>query len=496
MNAFTNFKNTYEGLPKAFYSKVKLSPVRNPRLLLLNHELADELGLPLELLESEEGIQVLSGNRPINGEYGLSQAYAGHQFGHFTMLGDGRAVMIGEQLTPSGELYDLQLKGSGRTPYSRRGDGRATLPAMLREYLISEGMNGLGIPTSRSLAVVETGERVLREKDFQGAILTRVAKSHLRIGTFQYGAALGSEEELKSLADYAILRHYKECMEEKNPYWCLLEKVVTRQAKLIAAWQSKGFIHGVMNTDNMTISGETIDYGPCAFMDEYSENTVFSSIDNYGRYAYGNQPKMGIWNLTRLAEALLPLLHEDRERSIYLAEGVLSSYDRVYRDTWLAEMAGKIGLDKPDEKHRSLIQKLFALMEKESLDFTNTFLGLMEDLMVEQGLLLERVHTFKEDSEIQGWKPAWKDLLQNSGRASSDIIQTMKSRNPRFIPRNHLVEEALKKYSENGDDTAFKELLSRVMDPYRHGRGLNEKDLKYQQPGPKDGKPYKTYCGT
>ena len=496
MNGFKNFKNTYEDLPKSFYSKVKLSPVRNPRLVLLNRDLAEELGLPLDLLESEEGIQVLSGNASINGEYGLSQAYAGHQFGHFTMLGDGRAVMIGEQLAPSGELYDLQLKGSGRTPYSRRGDGRATLPAMLREYLISEGMNGLGIPTSRSLAVVETGERVLREKDFQGAVLTRVAKSHLRIGTFQYAAALGSEEELKKLADYAILRHYKECRDEENPYRCFLERVVTRQAKLIATWQSKGFIHGVMNTDNMTISGETIDYGPCAFMDEYGQNTVFSSIDTYGRYAYGNQPKIGIWNLTRLAEALLPLLHEDRERSIYLAEGVLAKYERVYRKIWLTEMAGKIGLDKPEENHRGLIQELLDLMEKESLDFTNTFLGLMEDLMVEQGLLAERVHSFKEDSEIQGWKASWKELLNNSGRASSEIIQIMKSRNPRFIPRNHLVEEALQKYSVNGEDTAFKELLSRVKDPYRNDRGVTEKDLKYQQPGPKDGKPYKTYCGT
>lgn len=496
MNDFANLKNSYEDLPSLFYTKVRLSPVSNPKLILLNRQLAEKLGLSIKLLESKEGVQVLSGNTFAKGEYALSQAYAGHQFGHFTMLGDGRALMLGERVTPSGYIYDLQLKGSGKTPYSRGGDGRGTLSSMLREYIISEAMHGLGVPTSRSLAVVGTGELVHREKVFPGAILTRVAASHIRVGTFQYAASKGSKEDLKKLADYSILRHYKDCTQGDDRYLCFYRKVVASQARLIAKWQSKGFIHGVMNTDNMTISGETIDYGPCAFMDEYKKNTVFSSIDIYGRYSYGNQAKIGAWNLARLGEALLPLFHENKEKSIELGEEALGTYYMIYNRSWLNEMVGKIGFDKGKDEYREIITSLLSIMEKEKLDFTNTFLGLMEEYMINQGLCEKSFHVFKDDSAIQSWKKTWEDMLKKSGKTPAEIIEIMKSVNHRFIPRNHLVEQALDDYENNGDNRGFENLLGKVTEPYRHDEKSITEDLKYQNPGPKRSKPYKTYCGT
>ncbi|MCL9797606.1 YdiU family protein, partial [Frankia sp. AgKG'84/4] len=331
-----NFDNSYARLPKSFFTSLNPTPVRSPKLIILNDSLAASLGLNAEALQSETGVAVLAGNQIPEGASPLAQAYAGHQFGHFNMLGDGRALLLGEQMTPLDERFDIQLKGPGRTPYSRGGDGRATLGPMLREYIISEAMHALGIPTTRSLAVVTTGEPVIRETALPGAILTRVAVSHLRVGTFQYAAKWGTVEELRILADYALKRHFPDIDTDENRYLPLLQEVIKRQAGLIAKWQLVGFIHGVMNTDNMTISGETIDYGPCAFMDEYDPATVFSSIDTGGRYAYGNQPNIGGWNLARFAEALLPLLHADQEQAVKLAQDAISEFPELYHHNWLA----------------------------------------------------------------------------------------------------------------------------------------------------------------
>jgi uncharacterized protein YdiU (UPF0061 family) len=337
-----NFDNSYARLPKLFFTSLNPTPVRSPKLIFLNKPLAASLGLNAKSLKSEDGAAVLAGIQIPEGASPLAQAYAGHQFGHFTKLGDGRAILLGEQITPQGERFDIQLKGSGRTPYSRGGDGRAALGPMLREYIISEAMYALGIPTTRSLAVVTTGESIFRETELPGAILTRVASSHLRVGTFQYVANWGTVEELRTLADYTISRHYPEIEADENRYLSLLQEVIKRQAALISKWQLVGFIHGVMNTDNMTISGETIDYGPCAFMDTYDPATVFSSIDIQGRYSYGNQPYIGGWNLARFAETLLPLLHEDEKQAVNLAQDAISNYSELYRRNWLAGMRAKL----------------------------------------------------------------------------------------------------------------------------------------------------------
>ena len=345
-------------------------------MIIFNDSLATSLGLDVQALKSEEGLAVLAGNRIPEGALPLAQAYAGHQFGHFAMLGDGRAMLIGEQITPLGERFDIQLKGSGRTPYSRGGDGRAALGPMLREYIISEAMHALGIPTTRSLAVVTTGESIIRETDLPGAILTRVAASHLRFGTFQYVAKWGTDEELRSLADYALQRHFPEIEADESRYLALLQEVIKRQAALVAKWQLVGFIHGVMNTDNMTISGETIDYGPCAFMDTYDPATVFSSIDIQGRYAYGNQPNIVGWNLARFAETLIPLLHEDYAEGAKLAQDAISDFPEQYHSNWLTGMRAKLGLFNEEKQDESLIEDLLRMMEKYHADYTNTFRAL------------------------------------------------------------------------------------------------------------------------
>ena len=339
-----NIDNSYARLPKIFFTRLEKNPVRSPKLIIVNYPLAKSLGLNANALESEDGRAILAGNRMPEGSLPLAQAYAGHQFGHFAMLGDGRALLIGEQITPLGERFDIQLKGSGRTPYSRGGDGRAALGPMLREYIISEAMHSLGIPTTRSLAVVTTGEAVIRESDLLGAIMTRVADSHIRVGTFQYVSKWGTNQDLEALADYTLQRHFPGAGQGENRYLYLLQEVIKRQAVLIAKWQLVGFIHGVMNTDNMAISGETIDYGPCAFMDVYDPKTVFSSIDINGRYAYGNQPSIAAWNLARFAETLLPLLHVNQADAIKLAQGEISNFTEMYHSNWLAGMRAKLGL--------------------------------------------------------------------------------------------------------------------------------------------------------
>ncbi|HYK75312.1 MAG TPA: YdiU family protein [Pseudoneobacillus sp.] len=478
-----NFDNSYASLPKSFFTHHNPTPVRSPKLVILNSQLASSLGLNAEALQSENGVEVFAGNRIPEGASPLAQAYAGHQFGHFTKLGDGRAILIGEHITPKGERVDIQLKGPGRTPYSRGGDGRAALGPMLREYIISEAMHALGIPTTRSLAVVLTGEPVIRETDLPGAILTRVAASHIRVGTFQYVANWCTVEELRNLVDYTIKRHYPDIKADENRYLSLLQELIKRQADLIAKWQLVGFIHGVMNTDNMTISGETIDYGPCAFMDTYDPATVFSSIDREGRYAYGNQPYMGLWNLTRFAESLLPLLHENQDQAIKLAEDALSEFGKLYQTNWFSGMRKKLGLFNEGDEDKSLVEDLLNMMQKYRADYTNTFRALTFDKT--EGTVLFGTPEFSK------WYEQWQARLGKQQKTKESILQLMKDSNPGVIPRNHRVEEALQA-AENGDYSVMERLLLVLSNPYAHSPEQSE---YCTLPEPTN-RPYKTFCGT
>nr|WP_102275163.1 YdiU family protein [Cytobacillus massiliigabonensis] len=479
-----NFDNSYNRLPNSFFSRMSPNPVRDPKLVILNGSLAASLGLDLQELQSEKNVSVFAGNQFPDNASPLAQAYAGHQFGHFTMLGDGRALLIGEQITPEGVRYDIQLKGSGRTPYSRGGDGRAALGPMLREYIISEAMYALGIPTTRSLAVVTTGESIIRETYLPGAILTRVANSHIRVGTFQYASKLSTEENLKILADYTINRHFPEIGLSENRYLSLLLEVINRQAKLIAKWQLVGFIHGVMNTDNMSISGETIDYGPCAFMDTYNPATVFSSIDTRGRYAYGNQPYIASWNLARFAETLLPLLHENEEKALVLAQDAIAQFTDLYQANWLAGMRTKLGIFNVEEQDEDLVKDLLKMMEKYQADFTNTFRSLTFDRK-------EDLVFFGKD-EFNQWAELWQARLQRQQESKEASGQLMRESNPAVIPRNHRVEEALDAAVNEGDFGVMERLLEVVSNPYAH----TEKQAEYcTLPVPSD-RPYRTFCGT
>lgn len=475
-----NFDNSYAHLPETFFTSLSPTPVHSPKLIILNQQLATSLGLNIEMLQSDEGVAELAGNERPKGAAPLAQAYAGHQFGHFTMLGDGRAILIGEQITPFGERFDIQLKGSGKTPYSRGGDGRAALGPMLREYIISEAMHALNIPTTRSLAVVTTGDSIIRETKLQGAILTRVAASHLRVGTFQYAANWGTKEELQMLADYAINRHFPEIETVENRYLLLLEEVMKRQAALIAKWQLVGFIHGVMNTDNMTISGETIDYGPCAFMDTYDPATVFSSIDRHGRYAFGNQPYIAGWNLARFAESLLPLLHKNEEQAIQLAQDVLADFSELYHHNWLQGMRAKLGLFNEEEQDDSLVEDLLSIMQKNQADYTNTF----------------RALTFETDlfetPDYSQWHKRWQERLERQPKSKTSSHQLMMKSNPALIPRNHRVEAALDAAVTYGDYSVMEKLLDALANPYSHTPEQSE----YSAPPPETNIPYQTFCGT
>lgn len=476
------FDNSYARLPELFFTQVDLNPVREPKLIILNEILAESLGLDADILKSEQGIAVFAGNEVPEGALPLAQAYAGHQFGNFTMLGDGRVMLIGEQITPSGERFDIQLKGSGPTPYSRRGDGRAALGPMLREYIISEAMHALGIPTTRSLAVVTTGEAIIRETMLPGAILTRVSSSHLRFGTFQYAANWGTIEELQAIADYAIERHFPEVMENENRYLSFLEEVIKRHASLVTKWQLVGFVHGVMNTDNMTISGETIDYGPCAFMDVYAPTTVFSSIDVQGRYAYANQPSIVGWNLARFAETLLPLLHADDSESMRLAQDALIEFPELYQKNWLSGMRKKLGLYNEEQADESLIVELLKMMDKYEADYTNTFIALTFDRFEGDELF--------GTSEFMQWKALWQERLSRQEETKEAAYQLMRESNPALIPRNHQVEAALKA-AEQGDYEVMKDLLDVLSNPYAH----TSVQANYEKP-PESDEPYQTYCGT
>jgi serine/tyrosine/threonine adenylyltransferase len=485
-NAGWNFDHSYIRLPETFYSVMHPAPVRLPKIALLNAPLAQRLGLNAQALANEEGVAVLAGNRIPQGAVPLAQAYAGHQFGHFTMLGDGRALLLGEQITSQGERFDIQLKGSGITPYSRRGDGRAALGPMLREFIISEAMHALGIPTTRSLAVVTTGETIIRETELPGAILTRVASSHLRVGTFQYAAQWGTIDQLRALAEYTLDRHYPEVKGDgESRYVSLLQEVIRRQARLIAKWQLVGFIHGVMNTDNMSICGETIDYGPCAFMDQYDPGTVFSSIDLHGRYAYGNQPKIGAWNLARFAEALLPLLHEEEDQAVAIAEEAISDYFELYRSDYLAGMRAKLGLFNEEAEDEALIQELLSMMQKYRADYTNTFRALTVDRF-EGGTALFSTAEFAQ------WRERWQERRGRQQEAEAESSQLMRSNNAALIPRNHRVEEALDAAVNQGDYSVVQRLLDVLSRPYEHA----PEQLEYcSLPTPSD-HPYRTFCGT
>jgi len=479
-----NFDNSYTRLPSIFYTSINLNPVRSPKLIMLNESVANSLGLNSNALKSEEAVAIFAGSNNPTGGMPIAQAYAGHQFGHFNMLGDGRALLLGEQITPAHERFDIALKGSGRTPYSRGGDGRAALGPMLREYIMSEAMYALGIPTTRSLAVVTTGEMILRETELPGAVLTRIASSHLRVGTFQYGANFGTDEELRALADYALERHFPNADKAQNRYLTLLQEVIKKQASLIAKWQLVGFIHGVMNTDNMAISGETIDYGPCAFMDTYDPATVFSSIDRQGRYAYGNQPNIGGWNLTRFAESLIPLIHENEEDAIHLAQEALKQYPQLYYANWLAGMRTKLGIFNEEDQDVALIEELLKLMQQYQADYTNTFIALTFDKFTESALF--------STEEFKEWHKNWQARLERQQETKDMSQQLMREHNPAVIPRNHRVEEALEAAVEQEDYSVMERLLEALANPFAHSKEQQE----YTTLPTPSNQPYRTFCGT
>ena len=483
-NKNLKLENTYCELPNIFYSKEIPEKILNPKLVEFNKELAEDLGLDLKFLNSDEGIQYLVGNKLLEGSTPIAQAYAGHQFGHFTMLGDGRAILLGEFISRNGQRFDIQLKGAGKTKYSRGGDGKAALGPMLREYIISEGMYGLKIPTTRSLAVISTGENVIREEILEGALLVRIAKSHIRVGTFQFARNFGDVEDLKKLADYTLNRRFKKDTYEGNSYLYLLKEVINNQAKLISKWQLVGFIHGVMNTDNMTISGETIDYGPCAFMDSYDINTVFSSIDINGRYAYGNQPKIGVWNLTRFAESLLPLLDDDIDNAIKIAEEALSNYGKLYNEYYFNGMRAKLGLFNKEEEDENLILSLLTIMNKFKADYTNTFLNLTLGN-------LEEMSIFKSD-DFKKWYESWQARLAKQNKSRDEIKKLMQSNNPTVIPRNYIVENAIKAAVNNNDYSVINKFLEALKNPYDYSNISEEYSKIPEVPSC----PYKTYCGT
>ncbi|SFL77296.1 protein adenylyltransferase SelO [Nitrosomonas communis] len=478
------FDNSYARLPEFFYARLDPVPVRDPQLAMLNHTLAESLGLDFRMLSEQEAALLFAGNVLPEGSQPIAQAYAGHQYGHFTMLGDGRAILLGEHLTPAGDRFDIQLKGSGQTRFSRRGDGRAALAPMLREYLISEAMHALNIPTTRSLAVVTTGESVIRETLLPGAILTRVAASHIRVGTFEYVARLGNSEAIKILADYTIDRHYPDAATAENAHLALLHNVIQRQASLVAKWMLVGFIHGVMNTDNMTISGETIDYGPCAFMDAYDPNTVFSSIDQHGRYRYSNQPLIAQWNLARFAETILPLLHPDQEQAVALAEEAIHTFSAIFQRHWLTGMRKKLGLFNEEAEDIELIETVLACMQQHQADYTNTFRALAADTMPQDVLF--------QNAEFITWHARWQARLLRQDKSKQASLSLMRAHNPAIHPRNHQVEAALAAATERDDYALLQRLLAAVTDPYSEAPEYQD----YRTPPLPSECVHQTFCGT
>ena len=477
------FDNTYSKLPESMLSRLAPIPVKAPELVILNNSLSKELGLDFSNTSNESLALIFSGNLLPEGSDAIAQAYAGHQFGHFTMLGDGRAIVIGEHFSKNNQKFDIQFKGSGKTPFSRNGDGRAALGPMLREYIISEAIHALNIPTTRSLTVVKTGETVMRETPLIGAILTRVAKSHIRVGTFQYAVISDDKKNLKTLFDYTVDRHYPHIKDSKTPALDLIKTVIEKQTKLVVDWMRVGFIHGVMNTDNMAISGETIDYGPCAFMDTYDPETVFSSIDQQGRYAYFNQPGIAKWNLARFAESLIPLIDDNKDKAIEIATETINSFAELYKKNWFEMMHKKLGLLGEDSKDEGLIIDLLTWMHQNKTDYTNTFCYLMNEKIKEDKIF--------SNQEFISWKQQWQERLKLHNNSPEKSLKLMHAANPLVIPRNHKVEEALEA-ANNDDLSPMKNLLKVLEKPYENQEGISE----YQSPAPASDQKYQTFCGT
>ena len=486
------FQNTYAALPDNFFARVAPTPVDSPRLIKLNRPLAVHLGLDPDRLGSPEGTEILAGKRIPDGADPIAMAYAGHQFGHFVpQLGDGRAILLGEVIDADGVRRDIQLKGSGPTPFSRRGDGRAALGPVLREYIVSEAMAALGIPTTRSLAAVVTGENVMRETPLPGAVLTRIASSHIRVGTFQYFAARGDTEGVRRLADHVIARHYPQAANADRPYHALLEGVIARQAQLIARWMLVGFIHGVMNTDNCSISGETIDYGPCAFMDAYDPAAVFSSIDEQGRYAYANQPRIALWNLTRLAECLLPLFSDQQDKAIEEAQLVLGGFAEAFTATYQAGLRNKLGLFTARDDDPALAQDLLDAMAGNQADFTLTFRRL-SDAALDPGGDAEVRRLFAEPTAYDEWSARWRQRISDEPRDPAARQAAMRSVNPAFIPRNHLIEAVIDAAVNRDDFAPFEQLLVVLSKPYQDQPTL----AGYAEPPKPHQRVLQTFCGT
>ncbi|PMR72865.1 protein adenylyltransferase SelO [Billgrantia endophytica] len=491
---FPSFTLRYARLPGRFFERFDPVPVASPRLVAFNRSLAEELGFDLDAFDREEATVWFAGNVVPTGAEPLAQAYAGHQFGGFVpRLGDGRAVLLGEVTDRAGRLRDIQLKGAGRTPFSRGGDGRAPLGPVLREYLVSEAMQAMGIPTTRALAAVTTGERVMRGLPEPGAILTRVAASHIRVGTFQYFAARGDTEAVRELADHVVSRHYPELgrLSGNERYLALMTAIQARQAALMAKWMGVGFIHGVMNTDNTTVSGETIDYGPCAFMETYDPKTVFSSIDEGKRYAYANQPWIAQWNLARLAETLLPLIDDDQERAVELATETLQAYPARYESEWLAVMRAKLGMEREERGDEALIEALLGVMQEGHADFTLTFRQLCDCARSSAGdtALLE---LFERVEGIEGWLERWRARLAQETLAPADRVRRMRLVNPLYIPRNHRVQQALTAAIDEDDFAPFEALLAVITQPYEEQAGCEA----YTLPASPSERVFRTFCGT
>jgi len=485
------FKNSYTDLGPGFYQAIKPTPVRKPELIIYNQVLADELGLAATTLGSADAA-VFSGNRLPDGAQPLAMAYSGHQFGHFSaQLGDGRALLLGQVVSPAGRSFDIHLKGSGQTAFSRNGDGRAALGPVLREYLVSEAMAKLGVPTTRSLAAVTTGERVVREQLLPGGIITRVASSFVRIGTFEYFLARRDTASIARLADYMIEHHYPQLQDSENPYLALLDVVIEGQAALIAQWMQLGFIHGVMNTDNMSIACETIDYGPCAFMDHYAHDRVFSSIDHQGRYAYNNQANIGLWNLSRFAECLLPLIDDDTDAAVETATIHLEQFAASYQQQWLTGMTAKLGLNTKQPSDKTLIENLFAIMDNSNADFTLTFhqLSLLELDNANDAAILA---LFDDAEKFSQWLEQWRRRLREEGSKDNERQAMMRKVNPVYIPRNHLIETAIRAAEDQGDFSVFHSLHEVLQNPFEVQPGRQA----YMQPPQPHEVVRQTFCGT
>lgn len=487
-----HFDNTYARLPDRFFTRTPPTPVGAPQLIRVNRALASELGVDADWLASDAGVEIMAGNRIAEGSEPIATAYAGHQFGGFVpQLGDGRAVLLGEVIGRDGGRRDVQLKGSGPTPFSRRGDGRAALGPVLREYLVSEAMAALGLPATRALAAVLTGEKVYREEVVPGAIFTRVASSHVRVGTFQFFAARSDVEGLRVLTDYVIARHYPEAAHAEKPVRSFLDAVIAAQANLIAQWLLIGFVHGVMNTDNMSVAGETIDFGPCAFLDQYDPEAVWSAIDRHGRYAYQNQPGIGLWNLTRLAECLLPLLSDDEDAAVAEAKEALSAYADTFENAHAAGLNRKLGLRTEREGDAALRQDLLDLTAKNDADFTLTFRRL-SDAASDKDDAPELRELFTDPAALEHWLPRWRARLAEEGESPHATADLMREINPAYIPRNHRIEAVIRAAVDRDDFAPFEELLTVLSKPFDD----QPKFAPYAQPPAKAERVMQTFCGT